>query len=356
MGLSRKEIKEVVSGEVIEEEEAEIIEEVDDEEEPWKSNEDWWKDPLSMFSDDEEEEEETIPKTVKDEAPVVEEKISEEMIVKEDIVDEPVVEEEIIHEPVEEIIDEPMAEEELMEEPMVQEEIIEDPIVEEEIVEKPKEVVPVEVAEPKEVVPEIVTKIEKNTEAKIVERKCDRSSVASPLALLVPLMPKIQVALSSVPVVQLAASAVVAKFMVESVMTKLSSNKEEYLHDEESSVSADALDDRLVPSDDDLDELEPVETPESTTEATRMTASRRTKPSWAQGVGGIFTRASDGRRIPPARDLLEQVESLRAHVAKVGSERDIMEKEYEKASFQVSNESCQANLIIFTNASFCIVF
>jgi hypothetical protein len=330
MGLSRKEIKEVVSGEVIEEEEAEIMEEVDDEEEPWKSNEDWWKDPLSMFSDDEEEEEETIPKAVKDEVPVAEEKITEAMIVEEGIINEPVVEEEII--------DKPMVEEEIKEEPMILEERIEDSMIEDEIIEKPKEVLPVKVAEPPEVVPEMVTKMEKKAEAKIVERKSDTSSLASPLALLLPLMPKVQVALSSVPVVQLAASAVVAKFMVESVMTKLSSKREEYLHDEESSVSADALEDRRLSSDDDLDELVPVETPELAAEAaTRLTsASRRSKPSWVHGVGGIFTRTSDGRRIPPARDLLEQVELLRVHVTKVESERDIMEKEYEKTSFQVS--------------------
>jgi hypothetical protein len=325
MGLSRKEIKEVVSGEVIEEEEAEIIEEVDDEEEPWKSNEDWWKDPLSMFSDDDEEEAETIPKAVKEEAPVVEEKATEEMIVKERIINDSVVEEEIIDELLveDEIMEEPMIKEEVMEEPMIKEEIMEDSVIEEEVVEKPKE--------------EIVAAMETKAKANTVGRKSYSSSVASPLALLVPLMPKVQVALSSVPVVQLAASAVVAKFMVESVMTKLSSKKEEYLQDDESSVSANALEERRVPSDDDLDELVPVETPESTTEATRMTASRRSKPSWVHGVGGIFTRASDGRRIPPARDLLEQVESLRAHVTKVESERDIMEKEYEKASFQVSS-------------------
>ena len=315
MGLSRKEIKEVVSGEIIEEDEPEIIEEVDEVEEPWKSNADWWKDPLSMFSDDEEDvmgKEEIIPskgQEVITEEPIVEEEIVE---VQDEITEEPVVNEEIIE---------------------VQDEIIEEPMVEEKIIEDQDEIT--EVPEPeKEVVQGIVQKVKREDQA--VERKSD-GRVASPLALLVPLMPKVQFDLSSVPVMQLAASAVVAKVLIESVMTKV--KKEKYLAHEGSSVSPDTSEGRIASSAGDLDDFEPVETSEMTTGTTKIIESRRSRSSWMRGVGDMFARAPDGRRIPSARDLLEQVESLRAKISKVESERDIMEKEYEKASFQVSERS-----------------
>lgn len=318
MGLSRKEIKEVVSGEIIEEEEPEIVEEVDEVDEPWKSNADWWKDPLSMFSDDEEDvmgKEEIIPSTV-----------------EEVITEEPIVEEEIV-EVQDEIIEEPMVEEEVIE---VHDEIIEKPMVEEDIIQVRDEIIEKAMPE-KEVEAGIVQKVEKKDQTEMVERKSDSSRVTSPLALLVPLIPKVQFDLSSIPVMQLAASAVVAKVVIESVMTKL--KKEEYLSHEGSSVSPDTSKERIASSKDDLDDFEPVEKPETTTEATKMIESHRSRSSWMRGVGDMFARTPDGRRIPSARDLLEQVESLRANISKVESERDIIEKEYEKASFQVSYRS-----------------
>ena len=369
MGLSRKEIKEIAAGEAIEEDDEGLVEEEVDEEESWKSKDDWWKDPLSMFSDDEEEE---AVEEIDESLDIIEEaeSLGENIVEEEEDVEEaaglledieepeatsaetptpkkfakvqPVEEEEIKSEPVEEA--KPVEEKKIKSEPVEEAKPVEEKMIKSEPAQEVKLVEEKKIkSEPAQEVKPVETRRIKSESQVVETRKPSGSTGTQPLALLIPLLPKLQSALkgapavlAGVPVIQLAASAVVAKFCIDSVKNKRSNKKEndhdEYfddMGDEDVSEPTEIFDDQIGNMSDGEEDEQAESSIQPTGEARTLTRT------WMQGVADRFARVRSGQRLPPARDLQSQVDALKMSLSKVESERDTMEKEYEKTSSQV---------------------
>lgn len=368
LGLSRKEIKEARSSEPIEnveEEEVMIEEEVDDEEEPWKSNEDWWMDPLAMFSDDEEEE--MLQEEIDESVPIITEAESLGDDIAVDEVDESVDDVEA-----EEIVDADEKSASLLDDDEISEEAEDSLMTPEEspeVASSPKTTAlskrvdtdsvsePVVEAKPSK---KAIPAKSKTTESQQVSQSDggSNSAITSPLALLVPLIPKLQGALSNVPLTQLAASAIVVTFGINTVknkrLGKREADNEKYSDevDEEGELSEDLEDDSVDLSDNDEEEDEEEQeeaSPESTKPQHRNENARRfVRPGWIREVRDKFARTPSGERIPSARELYAQVQTLEKSLEQAKTERDAMEQEYEKASFQVSS----LRLIIMTGVQY----
>lgn len=370
LGLSRKEIKEARAQEPLEDENDEVYveEDVDEEEEPWKTtNEDWWKDPFSVFSDDEQEEEIDESVGIIEEAESLGEDIS---------MDEPVEEEE---EEESEQQQQQQEEEEEEEKEALEEEVLEEELAvpdDDEAPPAPVKKVSPKVATPesptattttnttieKPVVPKKKTQVKTtpaqptaDTEPKQVATAEITSSTpgpifASPLALLVPFFPKIQNALSNVsgglsqvPLASLAASAVIAKFCIDTVKKKNNDkkviehlNKNSAIQEDDASEPEESVDEILAKERNDIGEQASTEdSPSSRKAPLNDFLSRRPRLPWVQGVRDKLARTSAGQRLPSARELYAQVETLKQQLSKTEFERDSMEKEYEKASFKV---------------------
>ena len=142
--------------------------------------------------------------------------------------------------------------------------------------------------------------------------------------------------------------------MIEHLNTK---NSAAIQDNDEASEPQESVDEILAKERDDLDEEQESaqDAPSSRKAPLNDLLSRRPRLPWVQGVRDKFARTSAGQRLPSARELYAQVETLKQQLSKTEFERDSMEKEYEKASFKVRFSSSFINELAVMLSLFSII-
>ena len=187
-------------------------------------------------------------------------------------------------------------------------------------------------------------------------RRTMAGSLAAPLALLLPSLPKVQALFTRLPVVTLLAIVTVMRVLYEPLL-HLSGNRQPKSSLEEELTSPDDDDDNAFSERDrhryrhrekhlqqeDEQRQENVEPGKRRFRRSRQAPSsqddeadrddiKKESPGWFEH---FFPKPLSHEKLPPARVLMEKVQQLQGAAEIAVSDRDSMEREYEKASWQV---------------------
>jgi hypothetical protein len=174
-----------------------------------------------------------------------------------------------------------------------------------------------------------------------VERKA--SGFSAPLALLLPAMPKVRQLASRLPIVKAIATLAVLKALYDQVLNGFVGIRHQTIGTHEAEVGdaqrADtASNDRYEPEpteeDEDYEEPKPKREKRVQSKPADVTELHEVKvtPKW---FTNIFGGNSSHEKLPSARELMYRVKELQGAAEKAVSDRDTIELEYEKASWQV---------------------
>jgi hypothetical protein len=182
-------------------------------------------------------------------------------------------------------------------------------------------------------------------------RRTMAGSLAAPLALFLPSLPKVQALFTRLPVVTLLAIVTVMRVLYEPLL-HLSGNRQPKTSQEEELRSSNDDDNfsserdrhrekRL--QDEEEEQQQNVEPDKRKFWRSRKAPStqddeaegddvKNQSPGWFEQ---FFPKPLSHEKLPPARELMEKVQQLQGAAEIAVSDRDSMEREYEKASWQV---------------------
>ena len=351
------EIKQPVAVEVQQEEEGEehVTKEDSDtstdiiEDEPndaYKSNADWWRDPLAAFDDDSDDDYEE--EVVQEEASV-ENSVDQMIILTEEAVmgAVPTMEDDVLVIPTDENKEGETNVVTVMENDNLvifnnDNETIdgttgtEEPII---LLESSKQVMNDQAI------------VLKAADHQIVSlRRAMTGSLAAPLALLLPSLPKVQAVFTRLPVVTLLAIVTFMRVLYEPLL-HLSGNRQPKTSQEEELRSPNDDDNfsserdrhrekRLQDEEEEQQNVEPDKrkfwrsrkVPSTQDNEAVVDDTKNQSPGWFEQ---FFPKPLSHEKLPPARELMEKVQQLQGAAEIAVSDRDSMEREYEKASWQV---------------------
>eukprot|EP00545_Synedropsis_sp_CCMP1620_P007459 CAMPEP_0119011120 /NCGR_PEP_ID=MMETSP1176-20130426/5467_1 /TAXON_ID=265551 /ORGANISM="Synedropsis recta cf, Strain CCMP1620" /LENGTH=409 /DNA_ID=CAMNT_0006963895 /DNA_START=30 /DNA_END=1259 /DNA_ORIENTATION=- len=285
--------------------------------ESFKENEDWWKDPFAMFDDDDDEEEENEASD-KDRASGA----GAASTIEAEDDDE---EEEIL----------------VMEE-VAKPAFVPAPVVKQKRVVKPKEpkpVKPVKVPAAKAVVHPLV-------EAQVAaSTPVDTSISGLHVAPVLPAVRKLGSLLGSLPLVQVLASFAFVKILQPMVDSRTGPNN----NNKESSNRDNTFENDLEDEDDPVDDRSGAYNNNAPVPHKKVKRGGA-NPGGTGWLSKIFGESNPVERLPPARELMDQVEYLQGEVDTLRNEKESVEREYEKASWQLQEtQNEHANLQSTTN-------
>jgi hypothetical protein len=170
-----------------------------------------------------------------------------------------------------------------------------------------------------------------------VERKA--SSFSAPLALLLPAMPKVRQLASRLPIVKAIAALALLKALYQQVLNgfvgiKLGTRKDEVAGTRADIVSNDRYEPEPTEEDEDYEEPKPKRKMRVQLKPADIVKQPEAKvtPTW---FANWFGRNSSHEKLPSAKELMNRVKELQGAAEKAVSDRDSIELEYEKASWQV---------------------
>jgi len=168
------------------------------------------------------------------------------------------------------------------------------------------------------------------------ENKLADGSLAAPLAFLIRSLPKVQEILGHSPVVKVVAAFAVAKALYEPVLS-FSTQISKPAHEDTSDPPIREFMESEMAEEQDED-VSPRRVPrQRTTRLLQEGGAKRNemkfRPSrWFENIIG---KSNVHEKLPSSKELMERVQMLEVVTESAVSDRDMMEREYEKASWQV---------------------
>jgi len=182
------------------------------------------------------------------------------------------------------------------------------------------------------------------------EKKLADGSLAAPLAFLIRSLPKVQEILGHSPVVKVVAAFAVAKALYEPVLS-FSTQISKPAHEDTSDPPIREFMESEMAEEQDED-VSPRRVPrQRTTRLLQEGGAKRNemkfRPSrWFENIIG---KSNVHEKLPSSKELMERVQMLEVVTESAVSDRDMMEREYEKASWQL--QEAQTELSSLTSST-----
>jgi hypothetical protein len=165
-----------------------------------------------------------------------------------------------------------------------------------------------------------------------------RGSFGAPLALLLPMIPKVRSVLAYVPLGKIVASFAFVKALQPVFQRRIEAFKREKANRVENRASRASREEHNADPRDDYYDHDDDDTEEDGQDVKPIRTVREIKPSESYGwLPWLFRGAGQTARIPPRRELMARLQEIQNQLAIIKDEKEVVEREYEKASWQVSS-------------------